>query len=370
MEEKYNSFIPNVDSKESLTRLLKGYYDIESLRKNEVYFYLMVSSHIETFEKQIKRLNKNYRKFKANLKKISSNKKSELFKLNLTHKKSKYKEEGKALFIVNNENDYILGLSDYPGDFFDSLIQFTNKLYPIFERVFIPSKVIKRILEDFIEADYSGYCTLISTKFWWKEVDKEEPSVNLKFPGKKVPLKKVLDQLEKDQLIDTFIGGIKNKDLDLLKFYISRKGIFKYKGGSWDLFKTQILNRIKSSGVTKFNSFKGIERSKEETSELSVNFGKLKRFEKRAAMKNFSASIEGESTFVQTVYHKGNPYFHASVTDRNDGSSFEVLFIERNNKFKLKVLPGFAVTPLSMLRFFKTIFSEFGEGEIKKKRRS
>ena len=78
-------------------------------------------------------------------------------------------------------------------------------------------------------------------------------------------------------------------------------------------------------------------------------------------IRKFGRSMEKYPDSTIAVFH-GNPYYHASIADFSDGSSFDVWILSPR---RILIAPQAKSTPQAFERLTSYIFYEFREGEVK-----
>jgi len=83
-------------------------------------------------------------------------------------------------------------------------------------------------------------------------------------------------------------------------------------------------------------------------------------FEDSDGLKRLESTVMTYSNATKALFHS-NPYFHASVADVSDGSSFEIWVLSPN---RILVVPQGRSSPPALERLVSHIFSDFREGEV------
>lgn len=267
-----------------------------------------------------------------------------------------------VLYLDKNSLEIIL-MSDEERGKINLIEYFFNNLHPFMSKKFIKSSEIIEIIRDFLEEGYFVTASMVSMKRWWLKVQRSEIDY-----VRGVPIEEVLKEIaNENKFINSSSLNIfdKEKKERLLKFYISRRGIIKFVDGSYELFEEKILKKILSKNAEEKRLLKDRGRGDKELKPIAVSFEKLPEFTAESTTKEFYKSIVEEKDFSLAVMHNGNPYFHASVTDISDGSVFEIIFHNLEEKNELLFLPQYSVSRSSLSKFLALVFSKFGEGEIK-----
>ena len=346
-----------------LNTFLQEYHKEFSVENSSLSFYHLVSKQPEEFERELIWVGERKSKFDIELEKIDEDRDRDLYSISIRHEKFKHTTEGDLLAIVNYDENLVQILSDEGTDVIDSCMAITNTMYPVFQRVYISSDMMLGVLSSFPEAGYSGHCRQYSCQRWWEEGHK--PKTLVEYPTE-IPLDVVLDELNKPSIsLKMFHGYLTIDEEDVLEFYISRDGEMKYRSGRFDLFE-EIVTSIKKDMAEEFEKFNNISQDSNEPY-LDITFQNIaEEKEQNIIIDRFREAVDTENTFGEAVIHSGNPYYHSSVSDRASGSSFDIIFARENSDFQLKILPNYDISSLTILKFKKTIFSEFGEGDIKR----
>jgi len=83
-------------------------------------------------------------------------------------------------------------------------------------------------------------------------------------------------------------------------------------------------------------------------------------FEKPEGLRRLHQTIRSFPNATKAVYHS-NPYFHASVADVSDGSSFDLWVLSPS---RMLIVPQAKSTAPALDRIVSHIFTDFREGEI------
>lgn len=83
-------------------------------------------------------------------------------------------------------------------------------------------------------------------------------------------------------------------------------------------------------------------------------------FEDPDGLKRFESTVMTYSNATKALFHS-NPYFHASLADVSDGSSFEIWVLSTN---RILIVPQGRSSAPALERLVSHIFSDFREGEV------
>lgn len=349
-----------------LQTLIQSYHTEFASDSENLYIYYITSFDTQDFGDRLAEVEDRVDKFDISVEKLESPNDRDLLRMVFTHEKDIHTISGYVLFDVDHEKNLIKAITDGGTDVIESSIQITDKLYPLFERFFISSDIIIEILEQFIEAGYSGYVTQYTAQKLW--MDSETPKSAVEYPTD-IPLSTVLEEVTEQPniAVKMFRGSIHLDGEMLLEFYISREGEIRFLDGKHELFE-EIINMVKQSAVEEISEYDGISKEGDEKEYLQIQFENIiEEKERDHIIERFRQAIQSESTFSEAVIHAGNPYYHSSLSDRARGSSFELVFFQDGEDFRLEILPNRTFASLSVLKFKRTLFSEFGEGNIKRK---
>ena len=374
MRKKFSSLVDYIDSIDKFFFILKKFKDMEEFQDNSAKFILLVSQSSEDdFDVILNNIKNKYsRKFAVIDKKIESRGNEVLYRLEITRKfywKSKFRLlPGKCLFYLNKNDNYLIVFTDHSTDFaVNALMAFTNKLYPYFARVIIPHFFIVNLIEKLEQEGYECISSILSKKKWWERATPimgEKPSSGVEFPVG-IEFQKVLEQLRNENsTINAIMLAVLTDTTPILRFYVSRKGLVQYISGDFEFFQKRILKSTIDYGIDTILKFKDKNRDIEEIKPLRVRFSGLEEFGAREVISRFIVAIKSNRNFSTTILHQGNPYFDANICDLSDGSTFNLLLFNKLDNYELIIVPQYVASPTSLMGFFETLFTNFGEGDI------
>ena len=173
-------------------------------------------------------------------------------------------------------------------------------------------------------------------------------------------LKSFESALKDNKFIDKIDLELK-REHSTIKSYFSREGIFRFSGCFSIFLKSLINEQIKKLGSKKIDFLEKHIAKKFDGSikSFKIKFG-YPIFEKLGKNKEFISSIKSMKNTMLVVYH-GNPYLHLSILDYFDGSSYDLITIEKDSIIvNSKERSSFS----SINRLVNYIFENFAEGEI------
>ena len=143
---------------------------------------------------------------------------------------------------------------------------------------------------------------------------------------------------------------------------INRYGVFTLRGRASSAI-TSVLDRAVTMAVRWYEFLRNRQRDAESNYRskpftVSYNYPVAESRDQISLLRKALTGISGVSC---TVLH-GNPYFHASMTDFRDGSTYEVVVL---NASTITVLPQGRSTVRALQRLCSQLFSEFREGELR-----
>jgi len=265
------------------------------------------------------------------------------------------------IYLDKNKMNAMLMTDDEKEQLF-ILDSFINEMSPFAVPKFIKSKEIIDIINDFLKEGYFISSSMVASKKWWEKVQRTRIDY-----AKDVPIKEVLIELErKKSFINSIILNFFNEDRSsrILKVYISRKGIIKFLDGHYELFKKKILEKIITENFAEQKLLENRARKDSDIKPFKLTFGELQEIPPIKITKQFAKSIVKSREFSLSIYHNGNPYFHANVTNLLDGSVFTILFHNTKKGSELIVTPQYSTSSNSLSKFLSIVYSKFGEGVI------
>jgi hypothetical protein len=143
---------------------------------------------------------------------------------------------------------------------------------------------------------------------------------------------------------------------------MSRRCIFRVQG-DFQWFKKRIIDPTISEAVQTMKFY--LNRARQETPNneprpIVIEYAEA-IFRDKSQNRRLVHSLNRLSKANVSVIH-ANPYFHASVVDFTDGSSYEVWVLSEN---RIIVTPQFRATVSSIGRVCDHILSSFEEGDVK-----
>jgi hypothetical protein len=141
---------------------------------------------------------------------------------------------------------------------------------------------------------------------------------------------------------------------------VTRKAVVEITGKfrvAWDTVIADVVN----AGAEKltFLSNRGLRQRNYRPAPLAIHF-KRQVFDDLAEVRRFVEVMRNYPHSAYAVQH-GNPYAHLQLSDRWDGSSFELWAVTRDN---ILIVPRLQATEGALERLIHYIYDEFREGEI------
>jgi len=167
--------------------------------------------------------------------------------------------------------------------------------------------------------------------------------------------------LENDQWVDKIRFSLFDPAGSLeMSGYLSRYGFFRCRH-SFALFFQSVVTEAMLMAGKKLRAFgeknRSIERPSPRRLEISYD---TEVFQGREQILRFSEAMTAMKFTSTSIYH-GNPYFHASMLDYLDGSSYEIWVVTGN---KVHIIPQIRASDASLARLVNHIFEFFKEGSI------
>ncbi len=373
----------NINSIKEMQSYLKSYKEISQISENKIVFYITLFSKtvepISVFDFVSKKYSNNIL-LRFDVVEETASKKLVKLHIEKLRNNSEGKIErikGNALCLFDKTKHLALFLSDGKSNFLrEALPYFLNKLYPFSKNLFISSTQIRDILEGIKNEGYFISATLLSIKRWWQKEERVVRKGRLYSSEihylSDVPIEKVLKNIgEENSFINTISFDVRdseNKRL-ILRTQISRKGLVKYVDGYYDFFEERILNKIIQDRFDKLELFENKERTIDKVNEIKVEFDiNIPGITNHQVVKNFSSILQSNKNILVNLYHSGNPYFHSRATDYNDGSTYDILFYDKNSEsnssYEMMIIPQYSCSGVSLSKLISYLFSRFGEGKI------
>lgn len=359
-----HSIVNNTNTVKEFVYILENFKEYEQFRGNELKFYFLNYIKKEYDFEVINKYVESVTSLKEiEITKIDGQEDIELYRVTLSKIIQKKEMVCKALFLFDNKQKSVVICSDFPARIVSLILEvYVYSLYPFMQRMSISSAEIEAMIGTLLADGYTITSSMLAKKKWWEKVRRS----GVEYPSN-VPMDKVLSQLKKEK---SFIHSIMLNVYDseekqlILKSYISREGMVKYIAGSYELFKNTILNRIIENNMQSFELFKDRAKEINKIKPFKVTFSDLPKINPAEITKEFMRVIISMKDISPVIYHEGNPFFYADVTDTKDGSTFRLFFQHSKDYFELILIPQFASSPQALSNFFSVIFNQFGEGKI------
>lgn len=147
----------------------------------------------------------------------------------------------------------------------------------------------------------------------------------------------------------------------LLHAQIRRRSGATIYGGSFDLFRSVILDQLANAGQSRLDLLTGRERQLDRPIEkgLAIRL-ESDTFADPVAASDLAKLLYSDSELGVAVLHS-NPYFHAAVTDYTDGSTFDVFVTAPD---EVVILPGYRSLPGALSRISDRIGDRFSSSAL------
>lgn len=230
-----------------------------------------------------------------------------------------------------------------------------NKFYPKISQMFLTSSQIKMIIND-SSKKMNGIALVSRFVVKHQYPDRE---VDIKYQHEKIDYKKAFLNAEANNY-DINSLNVFTQDMD---FNISREGYFILDRGDFSHFDEIVLGKAFEFIRNKKESYSNRERNegnKYNASPLLIRFDQ-DLFNSVDDMKNLIKRVfDNIDKSFYSVSHL-NPYLQMSFTDFEDGSSFEIWVLNKN---QIYIVPQFRATFPSVTKIINAIFKDFSEGEV------
>lgn len=354
--------VSNVGSIKDFFYLQEKFKDIPQLVDTELKFHFLSLNKGNHLEDVFNFIHQNNTRIDFKHKILEENNSEVLFYVKILKQVGNKQFVAETMLYLDKKRMNITLMTDDDREKLNLLEHFIDEMFPFASKKFIKSQEIIEIIRDFLDDGYFISASMVSLKRWWDNVQR----TGVDYPTD-VPITRVLEDLTNKK---AFINSItldffdSKKENKILKIYFSRKGFIKFYEGNFKLFEGKILRKLL---INNFNEKKLLEnrtRKNKEINPLKVSFEKLTGFSPIEITKQFAKAISKEKDFSLAVYHNGNPYFHANVTDLHDGSLYKIIFHHTELNSELIISPQFATSSNSLSKFLSLVYSKFGEGVI------
>lgn len=141
---------------------------------------------------------------------------------------------------------------------------------------------------------------------------------------------------------------------------VTREAVVEISGKfsvAWETVVTDVV--AAGADKLKFLSNRGLRDRNYSPAPLSIHF-KRQVFDDLSEVRRFVEVMRNYPHSVYAVEH-GNPYAHLQLSDRHDGSSFELWAVTSDD---ILVVPRLRATEAALERLIHYIYDEFREGEV------
>jgi hypothetical protein len=362
----FESMLQNVDSEADITFYLQSSILIEipyvEIRECIVFYQGEIASFIDSyqnsFEYQLEIINKNVLAVRLTR---QINKES-LFHGCFCIQKTPYKNIFRIITVSRGDfwNNALIPFikSHYPKIAFlhftnneieQALLSFENKLLGIYVDKFHleiteNTRKTKRLLEPKKEIK------IIDTERSWTRTSITDLFIELKERGFwTTSLKFRIDISKRHRNLFTAYGKI------------NKKGAFSCTG-LYNEIRPYLIDQLERFAVERMKllEYRGIEeRDFQPGPPLEILFDD-DVFINTEKVREFGGAINHYQSASIVVYH-GNPYYHASIADTKDGSSFELWVLSRR---RILISPQTKSTVQALSRIITFIFERFKEGNV------
>lgn len=270
---------------------------------------------------------------------------------------------GKANIIKHHEAGVYIVITHESSDFIEHcLITFFDKYYPKISRANLSSNQLREILDKLKDKTGSNI-----------QVDKFVAYRQGVLGGGIVEYTKrdYVDAFEsaarEDAWIDKIDFRLKSGDNELiLNGHLSRKGLFKYREGSKDVFRKifydGVINNVSLIASKNLKFYSNRSRSLADLSPkpIVIEYGHNVFEDKKE--NSVLIDVFSKLTYSSCSVFHGNPYVHLSLVDHKDGSSYDIWVLSTNC---ITIVPQLRASFSSLKRICDHISEHFREGLIK-----
>ncbi len=278
------------------------------------------------------------------------------------------------------ENLFSIQSITYPNIWRMFINKIIKKQYPYLVRLYWKQRELKNalfILEEGLSKSYSLVVKELSikekreSKWERKYFPKYDYDSDRKWTSKS--LRQVFDEAdERGQWFKKVRFQFFSKDDDVKIEPLASCTITKYGhiffNNFYQLITSNILQELEHFFEKRIILFqnKGLkERDYVPSKPLTINYD-IDIFKDKNNLENFSTVIRKYPNSTKAIFHE-NPYFHASVADYKDGSSFDIWILSLN---KVLIIPQIKTSVEGLERFVSYVFDSFEEGVIKEYHRN
>lgn len=281
----------------------------------------------------------------------------------LTISKRKDNKLIKVKFVRHEKTSIYYAISDYNSkEFKDIFLTSMTKCFPDISKMFLTNGEIKQILE---KIEIMRYRVMVEFGVAKKRLHEGKKESVITYTD--TSYKEIWDKISKD---DQWIQSIRYRAEKNMKDKATYASFFK---GTitrdchfiiWGEFKIltdviiphalELISKRNDCILTTSKSAPNLEPKP-----IMIKFGNplFSNIEKN---KSYLKSIAEMPSYSVSAYHN-NPYIHASLVDYEDGSSYDLWVLSKNN---LIIIPRFEASIASLSRLVNHVFERIGEGRV------
>ena len=301
------------------------------------------------------------------------NERASSFRLSLYSKSRENQISGVLTVIDSDTPNFFRLITVSYSDFWEKIVKkLVRNLYPEAMPVFFKQDETRNALlslQNFLGSSYQIVISEVTMKR--KIIDESRPTTG------KVETDRLWTKLFVSEAFEQALEGnywFTSIQFDIRRMLRSTERFVKiatgriYKQGfiNYDLRHNEIENSIiktlEAFAAERLNFLSGRglrERNFIPNVPLQITYGR-DFFDEVSEVRRFGEVIAKFPKSTRAVYH-ANPYYHASVADFLDGSSFEIWILSSR---RILIVPQAKCTPQALERLIAHVFSEFGEGEL------
>lgn len=301
------------------------------------------------------------------------NERSSSFRLSLYSKSRENQISGVLTVIDSDTPNFFRLITVSYSDFWEKIVKkLVRNLYPEAMPVFFKQDETRNALltlQNFLGSSYQIVISEVTMKR--KIMDESRPAKG------KVETDRLWTKLFVNEAFEQALEGnywFTSIQFDIRRMLRSTERFVKiatgriYKQGfvNYDLRHNEIENSViktlEAFAAERLNFLSGRglrERNFIPNAPLQITYGR-DFFDEVSEVRRFGEVIAKFPKSTRAVYH-ANPYYHASIADFLDGSSFEIWILSSR---RILIVPQAKCTPQALERLIGHVFSEFGEGEL------
>ena len=290
---------------------------------------------------------------------ITGGHRQDIFTLTVNRDTLEGRIEEKALVLRFGQSQIYLLINDYvTGRTNEVLLPFLNAFYPDIARIYYSSFELYHILRR-LQDKMEGTSIVLHRSTEVEGVGKGRRTTSVSYMSK--PFEAIFKSVfDRKVWINNVLFSVQdwNKSL-VFKGYLSKNGRFRC-SRSFRTFYEDVIMLAANMAEEKRNAFTGRNRTKDHLTPQILQVSYDEEIFDRELTSRFSEILTLLPSSAYSILHK-NPYFHAALLDRLDGSSYDLWIVTPN---AIHIVPQLRASVASLSRLVHYIFENFREGDI------